>query len=64
MPHVSRAKVDEILHLASVDPRWTLSQLCAPQKRQVMENLVKVMLDRVPQLRIPGVLGIQLRQAE
>jgi hypothetical protein len=64
MPHIAKTKVAEILSLAHIDPRMTVSALCTPQKRVVLENLIKVMLDRVPSLRIPGVLGLQLRPVE
>jgi len=60
MPHVARAKVAGILVLARVDPAMTVTSLCAPSNRHVLEELIKAMMDRAPSLRIPGVLGLRL----
>jgi hypothetical protein len=61
MPHIARTKIQGILLLANIDPTMTLTSLCAPQNRHVLEELIKAMMDRAPSLRIPGVLGLRLQ---
>jgi hypothetical protein len=61
MPFTGRIKTNQVIAESGVDPKLTLKQLCAPASRGTLTRLIQSLLDRIPSLRLPRVLGMDLK---